>query len=60
MKALLVGAFTIGSCLAYSTLKMEAICSSETSVDCQWTAWHYIPENSTLHTIILLKKFIIF
>jgi hypothetical protein len=24
-------------------------CSSETSVDFQWTAWHYISENRTLH-----------
>jgi hypothetical protein len=32
-----------------STLKMEAICSSETSVDTQWTARLYIPENDTLH-----------
>jgi hypothetical protein len=31
---------TLLSCLAYSsTLKMEAICSSETSVDFQWTVW---------------------
>jgi hypothetical protein len=43
-------AFVLVSCLAYfSTLKMEAICSSETSVDCQWTTWHYIPEDGTLH-----------
>jgi hypothetical protein len=32
-----------------STLKMEAICSSETSVDIQRTTWRYIPEDSTLH-----------
>jgi hypothetical protein len=33
------------SCLAYSLdLKMEAICSSETSADIQRTIWHYIPE----------------
>jgi hypothetical protein len=30
-------AFTLVSCSAYSTLKMEAICSSETSVDLQRT-----------------------
>jgi hypothetical protein len=36
-------------CSAYSsTLKMEAICSSETSIDFQRTARRYIPEDSTL------------
>jgi hypothetical protein len=38
-----------------STLKMEAARSSKTSVDFQWTAWHYIPEDSTLHYPIMLK-----
>jgi hypothetical protein len=28
---------------------MEAICSSETLVDTQWTTRHYIPEDGTLH-----------
>jgi hypothetical protein len=45
-------AFTLVSCSAYfSTLKMEAICSSETSVDSQRTARRYtrIPEDGTLH-----------
>jgi hypothetical protein len=38
------------SCSAYSsTLKMEAICSSETSVHFQQTTRRYIPEDSTLH-----------
>jgi hypothetical protein len=32
-----------------STLKIEAICSSETLVDLQQTTWQYIPEDSTLH-----------
>jgi hypothetical protein len=37
------------SCSAYpSTLKMEAICSSETSVDFQRTTRRYIPEDSIL------------
>jgi hypothetical protein len=31
------------------TLKMEATCSSETSVDSQRTTLHYIPEDRTLH-----------
>jgi hypothetical protein len=38
------------SWVAYSsTLKMEAICSSETSVDTQRTTRRYISEDSTLH-----------
>jgi hypothetical protein len=42
--------FTLVSCSAYSsTPKMEAICSSETSVDFQRIARRYIPEDSTLH-----------
>jgi hypothetical protein len=40
--------FMLVSSLAYSTLKMEAICSSKTSVHFQRTTWHYIPEGSTL------------
>jgi hypothetical protein len=32
-----------------STLRMEATCSSETSVDSQRTTWRYIPEDRTLH-----------
>jgi hypothetical protein len=40
------------SCLAYSsTLKMEATCSSETSVDFQRTTRRYIPEVRTLFTL---------
>jgi hypothetical protein len=31
------------------TLKMEAMCSSETSVDTKRTTWRYIPEDGTLH-----------
>jgi hypothetical protein len=33
----------------FSTLKMEAICSSEMSVNTQWTTRRYIPEGGTLH-----------
>jgi hypothetical protein len=33
-----------------STLKMEAICSSETSVATQQTTRHHIPEDDTLHS----------
>jgi hypothetical protein len=35
--------------LIFSTLKMEAICSSEMSVDTQRTTRRYIPEDGTLH-----------
>jgi hypothetical protein len=43
------------SCSASSsTLKMKAICSSETSVDMQRTTRRYIPEESTLVLIVLL------
>jgi hypothetical protein len=45
----LPSALTLVSCLAYSTLKMEVICSSKTFVDFQWTTQHCIPEDSTLH-----------
>jgi hypothetical protein len=47
--SLLATCFTLVSCLAYSsTMKMEATCSSETSVDFQRTTRHYIPEDKTL------------
>jgi hypothetical protein len=39
-------AFMLVSCSAYSTLKIEVICTSEMSVDVQWTARRYIPEDS--------------
>jgi hypothetical protein len=42
-------AFTLVYCSAYSsTLKMEAICSSETSVDFQRTTRRCVPEDSNL------------
>jgi hypothetical protein len=42
-------AFTLVSCSAYSsTLNMEAICYSETSVDFQRTTRRYIPGESTM------------
>jgi hypothetical protein len=38
------------SCLAISsTLKMEATCSTEISVDFQCTTWHYIQDDITLN-----------
>jgi hypothetical protein len=49
----LLSAFVLVSYSAYSsTLKMEAICSSETSVDFQRATRRYIPEDSTLHPYI--------
>jgi hypothetical protein len=42
-------AFTLVSCLVYhSVLKMEATCSSETSVDFQRTTRRNVPEDRTL------------
>jgi hypothetical protein len=43
--------FMLVSWLAYSTLKKEAICSSETSVEFQWITQRYIPED-TLQNIL--------
>jgi hypothetical protein len=40
--------FMLVFCLAYSTLKMEATCSSNMSVEFQQTKQHYIPDNGTL------------
>jgi hypothetical protein len=41
--------FKMISCITYSsTLKMEATCSSETSVDFQPSIWRYNPEYRTL------------
>jgi hypothetical protein len=40
------------SCLAYySTVKMEAICSSDTSVDVNQTIRCYVPKDRTLHSV---------
>jgi hypothetical protein len=43
--------FMLDFCWVYSsTLKIEAAFSFETIVDFQWTIWHYIPEDRTVHT----------
>jgi hypothetical protein len=43
-------AFTLVSCSAYSsTLKMEAIFSSETSAETRRTTRRHIPEDDSLH-----------
>jgi hypothetical protein len=50
IKPRLPRAFRLHSCLVYSsTIKMEASCSSETSVDFQQTTRRYISEDRTLH-----------
>jgi hypothetical protein len=41
--------FTQVSCSAYSIMKLEAIYSSETSIDFERTTRRYIPEDMTLH-----------
>jgi hypothetical protein len=43
--------------LIFSTLKMEAICSSETSVDTRTTR-RYIPEDGTLQIYLYLTAFV--
>jgi hypothetical protein len=49
-RALLATGFMLVSCLAYSsTLKMEAVCSSETSADFQRTTLNHIPVDKILH-----------
>jgi hypothetical protein len=40
--------------LISSTLKMEAICSSETSVETQRTTRRHIPEDDTLQQIVFV------
>jgi hypothetical protein len=46
----LAACFMLVSRLTYSlTLKIEATCSSKTSVDFWWTTWRYTPEDRTLH-----------
>jgi hypothetical protein len=44
-------------CSAYaSTMKIEAICSSETSVDFQRTTWPYIPDKITILSFMEANK----
>jgi hypothetical protein len=50
LELLFATCFILVSCLTYySTMKMEDKCSSETSVDFQWTTRRYIPVDRTLH-----------
>jgi hypothetical protein len=49
--SVLVLSCVLVSCSAYvSTLKKEAMCSSETTVDFQRTTRRYIPEDSAAHS----------
>jgi hypothetical protein len=49
--ALLAAYFLLVHCLAYSlTLKMVAICLSETLVNFPQVTQHYIPDDRTLHS----------
>jgi hypothetical protein len=49
-RALLAARLMPDSCLSYSsTLKMEVTCSSKTLVVFRRMAWHYIPQDRTLH-----------
>jgi hypothetical protein len=42
--------FMLVSCLAYSsTRKMEVTSSYKLSAGFEWTTWHHIPEDKTLH-----------
>jgi hypothetical protein len=47
---------TLVSCSAYSALKVEAIYSSETLDEFQWLTECYIPEDSTLHSSVVVNK----
>jgi hypothetical protein len=51
-------AFKQVSCSASSTLKMEATCPSETSVDFQLNARPYIPADETLHSYAPTRRLI--
>jgi hypothetical protein len=45
---LFIVGFMLVLCLASSTLKMETVCSSETSVDFNRTTWRYVAEDTAL------------
>jgi hypothetical protein len=38
-----------GDMIYTSALKLEATCSSKMLVDFQWTAWHYVLEDGSIH-----------
>jgi hypothetical protein len=59
---LLATCSTLVSCLACSlTLKMEAMCGSETSVDFQQTTQHHIPEDRTpKHSCENIRSYVVF
>jgi hypothetical protein len=39
-----------------STLNIETISSSETSVDFQWTAWRYVPEDRNIERTLHITE----
>jgi hypothetical protein len=50
-KQSLLAVFLLATYLGYSsTLKMDAVCSSKTSVNFEWTTWHDVSEDITLHS----------
>jgi hypothetical protein len=48
----------VPSTVNYSKLEMEEACSSETSVDFQYTKRRYIPDDRTLHCYKLAEWFL--
>jgi hypothetical protein len=48
-QALLASCFMLVSPLSYSSVILEAICFSETSVDFNGATWSYIPEDITVY-----------
>jgi hypothetical protein len=55
IRVITLNVFLLGS---FSTLKMEATYSSETSVDFQRTTRRYIPEDSTVRNSKLALRFL--
>jgi hypothetical protein len=51
--SLLLHAHAVSSLADFSTLKMEAGLSSETSVHFTGSTWRHIPEDGILHTAVL-------
>jgi hypothetical protein len=48
--------FLLISCLVYSSFQKMKVCSSETSVDLQWTIQLDIPEDRTLKRNIIFSR----
>jgi hypothetical protein len=54
-----IACYLLHACFFPSTLKMEAVCSSEKSVDIQWITRRYIPEERIVHSLLTFVKHII-